>query len=863
MLAAQRRVFASVFPTSSTTTTVPTPVATPILGFAGEGQSFGGPQIPISSDSTSPSDSAAEQVRWNRAWHTATTFLKLPEEQITSNLANLEESQLRGHWMKQYGADVLEAVSYLLSSTSQEHSAFTGNQQDGDLVAWYTNEVRRHFLTYVRPVVIQYLQADGNPGDTLTTFLRTLQVAQAIYLYPLDNHILSTLETASRVELRFRGDLHSIIAYSLPQQTISSLLGRVLTTEGSIVLGSASVNGEENTYAIHKAKERTLKYVRGFQSVGLGGDAAQRVFADVMNNLMTEYVKTRYAGQWESPSSVTDSLRLWTEDCYARFVVEVLECLKSSEYGDDTSMDMYGVSLSEVGKWQEMGINRLGSLRVNELFNIVVDWDASKGAVEDLKQYITTPVARTHLTSSFSSVLSYRLLQPGASTIEILQVYISIIRVFGTLDPKGVLLDRVARPIRRYLRDREDTVKVIVEGLLSDAEDVEGQPVGPGGDTLVELAIELNRATELAARDNDDAELDWDDMNWVPDPVDAGPDYKKSKNSDVIGSLISLFDTRDIFVKEFQDIMGERLLKKDFDFEKEIRVLELLKLRFGEGPLQACEVMLRDVLDSKRVDTVIRNDQSFSTSSKTQEAPDLHAKILSRLFWPALHEESFSIPPAVVELQKSYEKGFETLKQSRKLTWLNALGQVTVELDLEDRVVTEEVQTWQASVIYAFNDPKDCPLRAATTTVEQLTEELGMDESLVRNALTFWVGKLVLKEITHDTFQVLEVLDDSETGDHTAQAAVAAAAEAATSAAAPSVRSAEDVAMEKMQVYWQFIQGMLTNQGAMPLQRIIMMLKFAVPGGFPFNNEELKEFLDKMVSEGHLDFAAGNYKIVH
>ena len=48
-------------------------------------------------------------------------------------------------------------------------------------------------------------------------------------------------------------------------------------------------------------------------------------------------------------------------------------------------------------------------------------------------------------------------------------------------------------------------------------------------------------------------------------------DYKKSKNSDVIGTLISIFDTKDIFVKEFQNIMGERLLRKDFDYDKEVR----------------------------------------------------------------------------------------------------------------------------------------------------------------------------------------------------------------------------------------------------------------------------------------------------
>jgi anaphase-promoting complex subunit 2 len=70
--------------------------------------------------------------------------------------------------------------------------------------------------------------------------------------------------------------------------------------------------------------------------------------------------------------------------------------------------------------------------------------------------------------------------------------------------------------------------------------------------------------------------------------------------------------------------------------------------------------------------------------------------------------------------------------------------------------------------------------------------------------------------------------------------------------------------MEKMNVHWQFIVGMLTNQGPMPLARIIMMLKIAVPGGFPFSDEELREFLGGMVSKGKLEIVnGGNYKIVH
>ena len=285
--------------------------------------------------------------------------------------------------------------------------------------------------------------------------------------------------------------------------------------------------------------------------------------------------------------------------------------------------------------------------------------------------------------------------------------------------------------------------------------------------------------------------------------------------------------------------------------------------------------MLRDVQDSKRVDTVIRTDQNLNLSDDmapgtntrrdppAPQAVELHAKILSRLFWPSLHEETFNIPLEIASLQERYEKGFENLKQSRKLTWLNALGQVTVELDLEDRVVTEEVQTWQASVIYAFQDPDAMPGTEVTKEVSELVEQLDMDEALVRNALTFWVGKLVLKEIDTDTFTVLEILDeDSPSGADNAQAAVAAAAEAETSAAVPAVRSAEDVAMEKMRVYWEFVKGMLTNQGPMGLQRIVMMLKFAVPGGFPFGNEELREFLGRMVNEGALEVKGGDYKIV-
>src|SRR5277367_2739576 len=129
-----------------------------------------------------------------------------------------------------------------------------------------------------------------------------------------------------------------------------------------------------------------------------------------------------------------------------------------------------------------------------------------------------------------------------------------------------------------------------------------------------------------------------------------------------------------------------------------MKLLGLLKARFGEAPLQSCEVMIKDIQDSRRVDGVIRKNQKLDPSAQeiaaARESPDmlnqdytnpegflkpsLHAKILSRLFWPQLQSESYRVPDDIVQLQKRYEQGFESLKNSRKLTWLHGLGQATV-----------------------------------------------------------------------------------------------------------------------------------------------------------------------------------------
>lgn len=296
---------------------------------------------------------------------------------------------------------------------------------------------------------------------------------------------------------------------SLSQSGYAKHLTNFLREKASIVLGL-----NETVTDIDGERQRALYAIESLNSVGLGGAKAQRLFAEVMNDVLTDHIKFNYAGKWTYPSTVTETLRDWIENHFARFVVEVLNCVKD---GSGPPNSLTEVTLADVERWQVMGINKLGDLRTSELFDIVVEWDRnSRGGIEDLKRYTTTTAARTHVTTTFSNALNDRLLHAGASTTSILEAYISIIRAFAVLDPKGVLLDRVAQPVRRYLREREDTVTVVVGGLLANPED-------DPSDTLVELAAEMDKVASLDKEREIDDGLDWDDMNWMPDPVDAGP----------------------------------------------------------------------------------------------------------------------------------------------------------------------------------------------------------------------------------------------------------------------------------------------------------------------------------------------------
>lgn len=148
-----------------------------------------------------------------------------------------------------------------------------------------------------------------------------------------------------------------------------------------------------------------------------------------------------------------------------------------------------------------------------------------------------------------------------------------------------------------------------------------------------------------------------------------------------------------MFVNEYKTLLADRLLTNYATIgtgsiggvnkiETEIRNLELLKLRFGEGSLFSCEAMLKDIAESRRINANIleqlakkdvRSIDEFEVNSQT-----LKSLVLSEQFWPKLKEEKIEMPEELKHIQEKYVESFEAFKGNRTLIWKNNLGQVNI-----------------------------------------------------------------------------------------------------------------------------------------------------------------------------------------
>lgn len=143
------KIFASVFPAASEVD-IPTPAATPVLGSSAFGEPFGSP----TPSQGSAEFGATEQVRWDRAWHTATAFLALPNKPVDTDD---DEQTLNRKWIKPCPSQTQKAIQYVLSDHSWGRQLREGKD---DLLRWYFEDVIvGHYVGHVFPDLSKVFRA--------------------------------------------------------------------------------------------------------------------------------------------------------------------------------------------------------------------------------------------------------------------------------------------------------------------------------------------------------------------------------------------------------------------------------------------------------------------------------------------------------------------------------------------------------------------------------------------------------------------------------------------------------------------------------------------------------------------------------
>lgn len=634
---------------------------------------------------------------------------------------------------------------------------------------------------------------------------------------------------------------------------------------------------------IHKLVKNIGKVVLDLRSLGFTS-MAEDAYASAIFSLLKAKVDSLAGDDYRS--SVLEPIKEWIKAVPLHFLHSLLAYLGNSAGNNShlhslksllapcASSFISGVDTPEgLIRWQSrleyFAYETLQDLRIAKLFEIIVDYPDSSPAIEDLKQCLEYTGQHSKLVESFISALRYRLLTAGASTNDILHQYVSTIKALRTIDSAGVFLEAVGEPIREYLRGRKDTIKCIVT-MLTDGTGGNSNVSGNTGDSLLE---ELNRDEEGQENVGLDDDFHADDKQawinasrWEPDPVEADPlkGGRTRRKVDILGMLVSIIGSKDQLVNEYRVMLAEKLLNKsDYDIDSEIRTLELLKIHFGESSMQKCEIMLNDLIDSKRTNSNIKATINLPSQTAVDlkesmiSMNDLDATIISSNFWPPIQDENINLPASVDHMLTDYAQRFNEIKTPRKLQWKKNLGTVKLELQFEDRELQFTVAPVHAVIIMQFQHKK-------SWSAKDLAAAIGLPGDVLSRRINFWVNKGILTDsraadsTDHVYVLVESMIDTSKNVSNNGNNEDLMVGE---DEGEGSIASVEDQIRKEMTVYEKFILGMLTNFGSMALDRIHNTLKmFCVADpSYDKSIQQLQSFLSGLVSEEKLELRDGMY----
>ncbi|MCP9258892.1 Anaphase-promoting complex subunit 2 [Dirofilaria immitis] len=446
---------------------------------------------------------------------------------------------------------------------------------------------------------------------------------------------------------------------------------------------------------------------------------------------------------------------------------------------------------------------------------VIVEYPQSSGVIDDLRCCMQNNggFGRMLLMDILTKDVEQRLLQVGIGTTEILEGYASAVECLRRLDPTCVIMQQICSIIRQYIKQRPDTVRCIITYITGEKREELSEQLAMRRTAFLDEEELVGVNDELVPGSDDTAECSW--MDWVPDPPDANPSQSRRyrQNADVFNMLVSVYGSKEIFVKEYRELLAERLTKswnRDPQFEQ--RYLELLKLRFSEG--------------------------------NCNSPFPINARIISSFFWPKIENEEFAMPQALMTGLDEYARGFEAHKGSRKLEWMSAVGSIELEVELDGVKAVVAVSPAHAAVLSLFT-------KKETWTVDEIGAELKMDK---RNVKKDWNGGKIADESDAKTWHLASGTSKMERlqVEHDMEEDVS-----------DDDRNEDMEAVDALEQYWIYTKSFIANQEPVKAERLHTIFRmFASPGQHGPTLEDVVAFLQRKVKMNLLSCVNGLYKVV-
>lgn len=690
-----------------------------------------------------------------------------------------------------------------------------------------------------------------------------------------DNHVLRVLSEAHRYFINGRNtvaELEKIKECAGCTRTFTLRSVAILNELAPLQFGDSVAKILETLLKEYSqnltGRERARRVCNQLVDLGFS-DVLEAAIGSVAFDTLDSLVQQRTENSFESRA--LPGLVQWMQSFLQEWMAQILPSTTNdynTTHGTGSTAMQKDTNGLHLQHWRKRLFFRLhesvGNIRKRQLMVLIQIFPKSLPALEDLKDCILSTDQKPEVTRAMREQFTRTMLNAGTITSEIIQRYVSVIKMLRFLDPSGVMLENVSGPVREYLRRRADTVRCIVSGMTGDGElyeelqrgrrkracDAEGD-VHMSGNKNLEEKIHDEEDEDCQSIDgyyNTSMRIDFEDYdNWEPEPIDAPrKDGKWKPGKDAIATLVTIYGTSEQIVKEYKGLLADKLINSfGLDLDREYRTLELLTERFGKEAMHECLIMLNDIKDSK---IVLDMAQSQNPAAPLQ---NFEAVVLSKEFWPKLQEESEFKATAQLETQMNlYTSSFQEHKHPRKLRWQHGVGTVAVHLEFEDgREVDVSVTPIQATILSHFALKKK-------QTLQELQNHLGIkDDALFRRKIQGLANLGVIRaaDSSNSTYETVE---------HAGEIEPATGGIDEENVAANDHDVGDEQEDAHMAVYETYVMAMLQNLKQLPLEQIHTMLqRFVQTPAYDRTEAQLAAFLSRLIEEGKIELSAGMYKV--